>query len=221
MCVVLALSLASARGANLPAQSTSPPIPGTYSAKPSSLQGQARDAQGRGVADAKVTLSRAGGQVVQFVVTNGEGIFRFRNLAPGTYDLAVEKEGFRTLKREGLEVRSGALLTTILTMEALSAAVPVLKGPAGVPGTAVGPEPAATNLSSYPVIPAERPQPSVAIVEEELSESQNLTPEPDRWKIQMPEWTRYEKEREPPYIQGRWYDPFNRNRFKGDYPIFG
>jgi Carboxypeptidase regulatory-like domain len=214
--------LVSASGADLPEQAiSSHPIPGTYSAKPSSLQGQVRDAQGHPIAGASVTLAPAGAQAAQTATTNGEGIFRIRNLPPGTYDLVVEKPGFQTLKRAGLEVRSGALLTTVLTMEALSAAVRVLKGPAGVPGATMGPEPGETNLSSYPVIPAERPQRAVVIVEEEPSESQNLTPEPDRWKIQMPEWTRYEKEREPPYIQGHWYDPFNRNRFKGDYPIFG
>jgi len=107
-----------------------------------------------------------------------------------------------------------------LTMEALSVSAPVPKGPGGVPGTTTGPGVGESNVSNYPVIPAERAQPAITIVEEP-SESQNMTPEPDRWQIPMPEWTRYEKEREPPYIQGHWYDPFNRNRFKGDYPIFG
>ena len=220
LCAGLALSLASARGADLPAQSTAPQIPGAYSAKPSSLQGQVRDAQGRGVPGAKVTLSREGAQGTQSAVTNGEGIFRIRNLTVGTYDLTVEKAGFQTLKREGLEVHSGTLLTAVLTMEALSVSAPVPKGPGGVPGTTTVPGAGESNVSSYPVIPAERAQPAIAIVEEP-SESQNMSPEPDRWDISMPDWTRYEKEREPPYIQGHWYDPFNRNRFKGDYPIFG
>jgi len=215
--------VAGARGADLPAQSTSSPqIPGTYSAKPSSLQGQVRDAQGRGVADARVTLSQAGAQATQSAITNGEGIFRIRNLPPGTYDLTVEKTGFQTLTREGLQVQPGTMLTAVLAMEGLNVSGPVPKGPGGVPGTTTAPPPDTTNLSGYPVIPAERPQPgAVAVAEEELSESQNLAPEPNRWEIPMPEWVRYEKEREPPYIQGHWYDPFNRNRFKGDYPIFG
>ena len=37
----------------------------------------------------------------------------------------------------------------------------------------------------------------------------------------MPEWRRYEQQRDAPYVKGHWYDPFNRNRLKGDYPIFG
>ena len=37
----------------------------------------------------------------------------------------------------------------------------------------------------------------------------------------MPEWNRYAKKGEFPYTKSHWYDPFNRNRLKGDYPIFG
>ena len=29
------------------------------------------------------------------------------------------------------------------------------------------------------------------------------------------------QQRDVPYVKGHWYDPFNRNRLKGDYPIFG
>ena len=37
----------------------------------------------------------------------------------------------------------------------------------------------------------------------------------------MPEWNRYAKKGEFPYTKSHWYDPFSRNRLKGDYPIFG
>ena len=37
----------------------------------------------------------------------------------------------------------------------------------------------------------------------------------------MPDWHRYETQPDAPYVKGRWYDPFNRNKLKGDYPIFG
>ena len=98
----LGLLLVSASGADLPGQAiSSHPIPGTYSAKPSSLQGQVRDAQGRPVAGASVTLAHAGEQAAQTATTNGEGIFRIRNLLPGTYDLVVEKPGFQTQTTHG------------------------------------------------------------------------------------------------------------------------
>lgn len=44
--------------------------------------------------------------------------------------------------------------------------------------------------------------------------------EPDRWRVGFPSWNRgtgYEA----PYTHGRWWDPFNQNILKGDYPLFG
>ena len=37
----------------------------------------------------------------------------------------------------------------------------------------------------------------------------------------MPEWRSYETQTDAPYVKGHWYDPFNRNWMKGDYPIIG
>jgi len=51
-----------------------------------------------------------------------------------------------------------------------------------------------------------------------------FTPLPDRWKFDWPDYQRYgpaDKNAEAPYVKGHWYDPFNRNKLKGDYPIFG
>jgi len=45
---------------------------------------------------------------------------------------------------------------------------------------------------------------------------------PDRWKVTMPEWNRYGRGGEYPFVRkSHWWDPFNRNRLKGDQPIFG
>ena len=44
-------------------------------------------------------------------------------------------------------------------------------------------------------------------------DEKDFVPEPDRWKYRFPEDARYRK--------GHWYDPFNRNKLKGDVPIFG
>ena len=47
----------------------------------------------------------------------------------------------------------------------------------------------------------------------------------DRWRIGFPEYDRYgdkgARGRDIPFRRGRWYDPYNQNRLKGDYPIFG
>jgi hypothetical protein len=48
---------------------------------------------------------------------------------------------------------------------------------------------------------------------------------PDRWRILFPEYDRYgdrgARGRDIPFKRGRWWDPYNRNVLKGDYPIHG
>lgn len=47
----------------------------------------------------------------------------------------------------------------------------------------------------------------------------------DRWRIEFPEYDRYgdkgARGRDIPFKRGRWYDPYNLNVLKGDYPILG
>ncbi len=50
-------------------------------------------------------------------ITNDEGGFRLTNLAPGTYTLTAEMQGFKTLKREGIIVQVGQIITINLQTE--------------------------------------------------------------------------------------------------------
>jgi len=52
--------------------------------------------------------------------------------------------------------------------------------------------------------------------------SPDFVPIPDRWRLGFPNWNRYEREiKDNPYTKGNWWDPYNQNVLKGDYPIFG
>jgi hypothetical protein len=55
--------------------------------------------------------------------------------------------------------------------------------------------------------------------------SLEFTPMEDRWRIGFPSWDRYGKGHPPfddyPYVTGHWWDPYNQNVLKGDYPLFG
>ena len=52
--------------------------------------------------------------------------------------------------------------------------------------------------------------------------SSEFVPIPDRWRLGLPNWNRYERPvRDVPYTPGRWWDPYNQNVLKGDFPIFG
>lgn len=53
----------------------------------------------------------------------------------------------------------------------------------------------------------------------------HFVPIEDRWRIGSPTWDRYGKGHpvgdDYPFVQGAWYDPFNQNVLKGDFPIAG
>jgi hypothetical protein len=63
------------------------------------------------------------------------------------------------------------------------------------------------------------------IVPREGQRDSHFVPVEDRWRIGFPEWDRYGKGHPPlddyPYVEGHWWDPFNLNVIKGDYPIIG
>src|SRR5213075_3179785 len=44
---------------------------------------------------------------------------------------------------------------------------------------------------------------------------------PDRWNLSMPDWDRYGEHGDYPYVAGHWWDPYNQNPVKGDFPIAG
>lgn len=57
--------------------------------------------------------------------------------------------------------------------------------------------------------------------------NRDFVPVEDRWRIGFPAWDRGEyspenpKTSDYPYLLGRWFDPYNQNVLKGDYPIIG
>ena len=59
----------------------------------------------------------------------------------------------------------------------------------------------------------------------EAQQSSHFVPVEDRWRIGYPDRDRYGKGHpildDYPYLSGRWFDPYNQNVFKGDYPIIG
>jgi len=59
----------------------------------------------------------------------------------------------------------------------------------------------------------------------EFQESDHFAPVEDRWRLGFPEWDRYGFEHpfgdDYPYSEGHWWDPYNQNVLKADYPILG
>ncbi|WZO97941.1 hypothetical protein EP7_004993 [Isosphaeraceae bacterium EP7] len=64
-----------------------------------------------------------------------------------------------------------------------------------------------------------------SIIPREAQETADFVPVEDRWRVGFPAWDRYGKGKgsleDIPYTVGRWYDPYNQNLLKGDFPIIG
>jgi hypothetical protein len=64
-----------------------------------------------------------------------------------------------------------------------------------------------------------------SVLPSESQQSSHFVPIEDRWRIGFPEWDRYgfghPLLNDYPYLSGRYFDPFNLNKWKGDYPILG
>lgn len=64
-----------------------------------------------------------------------------------------------------------------------------------------------------------------SVLPSEGQTSGHFVPIEDRWRIGLPYWDRYGKGHPPgddyQYVEGHWWDPYNQNVLKGDYPIMG
>jgi hypothetical protein len=152
-----------------------------------------------------------------------DGIFRAALLG-GTYSLSVEAPGFETFRKDDVVLNAGEVLT-----------VEVMLQPSAT--SSAGPSPAAPSdrhiaSNNPPAESAEAPYRELSRrADENLAEinTSSIAPSndqlflarPDRWKTSMPSWDRYQHKGDYPYVLGHWWDPFNRNKFKGDYPVFG
>ena len=188
----------------------------------SAVEGILRDSAGLPVGGAKITLRLGQSAKIFETASTGDGVFRFRNVPAGRYALTVTKAGFRTITRTDLTVAVAEVVTMELRMEAL-ASPPTIEHPPQKPGT----QPSAQTqtpapLPSYHQMPEPAQQNAAPAPASPLPPYDKVfQPEPDRWDVAMPDWKRYDHGGEYPYVKGHWWDPFNRNKWKGDYPIHG
>lgn len=103
---------------------------------------------------------------------------------------------------------------------------PILRAPFGEVGTPLLPE-------------LEQPQPLFlqpidaplgytghsSVLPSENQQTSDFVPLEDRWRSGFPAWDRYGNGHPPvddyPYVEGHWWDSYNQNVLKGDYPIIG
>jgi hypothetical protein len=184
------------------------------------VQGVIRDAQGRGIPSVRVELRGINNGPGYSITTDVEGIFRLRDVREGMYEVRIARDGFDAQVLSNIKV-SGPATAIELAMQTLGDAASAAKCPSGVPGSTCATQPVAP-VNPYPGVRSSASEGAESSANEQIPpESANFALNPDRWDIAMPDWRRYETQPDAPYVEGHWYDPFNRNKFKGDYPIFG
>jgi hypothetical protein len=180
---------------------------------------------GLGLGGVAITLESTASGAKVATVTMGDGSFRFVNVAPGRYQIQATRDGFQTFTRGDINLGAGEVLPLMFTMAAVASGsdgvreIPRLPdlGPNSVP-----PQEPATS-STYRNLPTEPPpgdtgeaKPLAPIP----TDDQVFATVPNRWGYDFPDYHRYPNF-EVPYVDGHWYDPFNQNKLKGDYPIIG
>jgi len=155
---------------------------------------------------------------------SGEGVFRIFPVPPGHYELHVTAPDYGPFILADLSFQPDEVVTleiSLVTTAAIEARSRLPRQPELGPAlSASGAESFGSyrefrhrldSDSAYVLNPASETLPPIADVYNKV---------PDRWQLQQPEYRRYAANGEYLYTKPRWYDPFNRNKFKGDEPIW-
>src|SRR2546425_7019699 len=155
---------------------------------------------------------------------SAEGIFRLFPLPPGRYELRVESEGYAALVWAEMALGENEVVTLEFSLVQIASGAPRSRRPRlpelGPPVPGGAPERRGTPRElrhrldadpSYVENPPPESLPPAADVYNVMA---------DRWNIPVPEYRRYAQKGEYVYVHSHWYDPFNRNKWKGDYPIW-
>jgi Carboxypeptidase regulatory-like domain len=177
---------------------------------PGRLAGVVRDAAKSPVAGARVTAVNQVTSRRRTARTGADGRFEFR-VPPGAYRLLIDAPGAQPFDRENHIVEAGK-----------ENAVEVELKPA--PEDAGGA--AADDAASDPTA-GERPAGFAGggTAGSEAQADPREREARDRWRVTFPEYDRYgdagARGRDIPFRRGRWFNPYDQNLLKGDYPVFG
>jgi hypothetical protein len=203
-------------------------IPRQQASTTAVLDGVLREAvsqsESRPISSAELTLRNL--QTGQIVRANcsAEGVYRILLLSPGHYEFRVEAEGYAPFVVPELVLNANEVTTLEISLVGTSSAefrsrLPRLSelGPA-VPA---GSSPALGGYRELRHRLDSDPKYIVELAPEYLppiADIYNVVP--NRWALNQPDYRRYPQKGEYLYTKPHWYDPFNRNRFKGDEPVW-
>ena len=199
----------------------------------SSIEGLVTTEDGRGIAGTRVVLRDGSGKTYE-ALTNGDGVFRVSDLNSGAYHLDLRRQGFADFSRDNIQLGSSEVLSVEIRLRANennATPGPMDRTLAGaIPST--GGQTAAEAQEPYRELrrrPNETSPPeAAATVQTPPTENENFETRTYRWDVTngdpndpLNAYRRYGTSGEYDYTSGHWWDPFDRNKLKGDYPIFG
>jgi len=202
-------------------------LPGQSAPKNAALEGIVRQENGRPVIGARILLRGIATNQQSVKISDAQGVFRFLEVPPGAYEITITAEGFEQFRNPRIQLKAG----DDFVLEAALVSAPSTNSPPPpfpqIPGGVSNPPFSSTETpSSTPPVMVQdgvkqEQQKTETPAEALPSSDQVFYPQPDRWLITMPDWDRYGTGGEHPYVRGSKWDPFNRNKWKGDVPIIG
>lgn len=156
--------------------------------------------------------------------SSAEGIFRLFPLPPGKYELRGEAPGYAPFVLAELALSSNEVVSLEISLVSSGGAearsrlprLPEL-GPA-LPGGGAATSGVYRELRHRLDADPNYVENNSAETLPPVADVYNLVP--NRWALQQPDYRRYPQNGEYLYSKPHWYDPFNRNRLKGDEPIW-
>ncbi len=145
-------------------------------------------------------------------VSDADGIFRVLQVPAGNYPLTFTVPGGASFRRGNVRIGTGEVLSVQVQL-------PIEQTPG--PPSVIPRAPAEINdsyyreLSRHGINDGSIVPPMLRLSPDDMV----YLPKPDRWNTAMPDYRRYPDDPRSPYVLGHWYDPFNRNKYKGDYPV--
>ena len=227
VCLILGGGTALAAAGQTPEPPQSVPqqrLPGQKIPNNAAVEGIVRDTNQKALPGADVGLKNASTHVTLTMTSNAQGVFRFVSVPPGSYELIVSAAGYKDFSNPKIQLKAGDDVIWQVVLQQ----IPVTASPlAQIPelpsaNLSTGAAQASSSLPETP--PALQGTPSSDSAQKSAplpSPDQVFRTEPDRWIVTMPNWDRYGIGGEYPYVKSRTWDPFNKNKLKGDVPIVG
>lgn len=208
----------------------SPPLrlPRQQAQNTAALDGFARDASSPTntlpIPDAVVTLRNLQSGRTFTATSSAEGIFRLFPLPPGKYELRAEANSYSPFELEELVLTPNEVVTLEISLASNGAAEPRSRLPRL---SALGPALPAVTATAAGAYREFRHRLDGDPNYVENNSAETLPPVadvysvvPNRWALEQPDYRRYPQKGELVYSKSHWYDPFNRNRLKGDEPMW-